>query len=120
MVVCVVGADVKCGRKLSIALKAKTFVVTWQRLAFKDWVCLGSIALDFLLDVLTFAGNYDLGWTWLILFTRVRSMARIETGMSTSDGSLCLTTGVWTMSQFCVFAFSWAVAALLAGMNATL
>lgn len=120
MIIRVVGADVQCCCKLGVALEAQTFVVARQGLPLKDWIGLRSIALHLLLDVLTLAGNDDLCWTWLILFTWIRSMARIETWMTTSDGSLGLATGVWAMSQFRVFTFAWAVAALLAGMNAAL
>lgn len=120
MVVCVVGADVECRRKLSVTLETKTFIVTRQSLAFKNWIGLGGIALHLLFDVLAFAGDDDLCWAWLIFFTRIRSVARIETRMTATNSCLGLATSMWTMSQICIFTLSWAMTALLAGVNAAL
>lgn len=120
MVVCMVGADVECRSELGIALKTKTFVVAWQCLPLQNWISLGGITFNFLLDVLALAGDDNLGGAWLIFSTRIRSMARVETRMTTSDGSLGLAARMWTVTQFSVFALSWAMAALLAGMNSAL
>ena len=40
--------------------------------------------------------------------------------MSTTDGSLGLATGMWAMSQFRIFTFSWAMTTLLARMDSAL
>ena len=77
VVICVVGADVECCRELCIALQTQTLVIARQYLALKNRVGLCGITLYFLLDVLTLAGDDNLCWTWLILFTWIGSMARI-------------------------------------------